>query len=285
MDLDDAGALSPCRGPAYAAGGGASDVGALRQQPPPPQQPPPQQQPPPPQQPLPPHETPAPAGPPPLPSPPRLPPPQLPLPMVPTMSVALAPPAPPVPQQQVFTSPVFSPPAYAHAGAATAAATAAPVVIATRAPELHVVVPAGVVVGRSPPVGVSAAGAAPVSVTLPLGSVARPPAVLATTGPTVPTTPAGPPLFSPQQLDTALAIRLGRAALAARRQNPPAAPAPSAPPSLAYLPENAVPHPGGQQQFQPGVDQAHERQEGQGPADGSPRQHRLHGAPPPPFGW
>lgn len=261
MDLDDAGTPSPRQGPAHAAshrgGSGADDVVAL------------------PSQPRPPREIPAPAGPPPLP------PPQLPPPMVPTMSLAPAAPAPPIPQQQVFAPPVFNPPAYAHAGAATAAATAAPVVIATSAPGFHRV-PAGVVVGRSLPPGASTAGTAPVSVMLPLGSVARPP-IITTVAPSFPTTPAGLPQFTPQQLDAAL-VRQAKEMLAVRRQNPPVAPAPLAPPvppALAYIPENHLQHPGNQP-FQPGGDQHHELQ-GSHDRDGSLRQ--LHGSPPPPFSW
>lgn len=262
MDLDDARTPSPRQPPpAHAAshrdGGGAGNAGAL----PPPQPPPP----------------------------------QLPPPMVPTMNLAPAPasaaPAPTAPQQQqVFAPPVFNPNGYAQAGAATAAATASPVVVGTSSQEFSMV-PGGVVLRPSVPPAASTAGTAPVSVMLPLGSVPRPPAIITTTAPAVPAGSAGPPLFSPQELDHALAIRRAAETLAARRQNPaaasappaapatPAPPAPPAPPGLTYISENHAPHPGSQP-FQPRADQARERQ-GSHDRDGS--QHR--GSPPPPYGW
>ena len=213
--------------------------------------------------------------------PPPMLPPQLQPQLVPTTS-STAPAAPAVlhPRQQVFAPPVFTPRPYAQAGPATAAATATPAAM-TRILQGGVVLAAPSAVAAVP---ATPAGTHPAAVTLPLGSVARPPAVI-TTGPSRPGPAArtgGPPLFTPQELDAAAAavrINQARATLAMRRENPAAA-GPATTPA-AYLPENH-PHPGGQP-FHLARHPSRERL-GSNDGDGSPRQHQQHQGPsPPPF--
>ena len=261
MDLDDANSPSPGHARRYAANQGAGNgVGGVASRP---------------SQTLPPQANIASVGPPPM-LPPQLQP-QL----VPTTS-STAPAAPAVlhPRQQVFAPPVFTPRPYAQAGPATAAATATPAAM-TRMLQGGVVLAAPSAVAAVP---ATPAGTHPAAVTLPLGSVARPPAVI-TTGPSRPGPAArtgGPPLFTPQELDAAAAavrINQARATLAMRRENPAAA-GPATTPA-AYLPENH-PHPGGQP-FHLARHPSRERL-GSNDRDGSPRQHQQHQGPsPPPF--
>lgn len=258
MDLDDGGTPSPGTG---RQGGGTGRHGVASR---PPQPPPPR-------------ENTAQAGMLPMPGPPPMPSRQVQPQQLPTVSSTPPAPAVPHPRQQVFAPPVFSPPSYAHVGPANAVATK-PAVIATSAPPNFHVVHGGV--GLATPSAATAApaspaGTRPAPVTLPLGSVARPPAVI-TTARTGGAATGGPPLFSPQELTAAaMAINNARATLAMRRENPvtPATP--------TFIPENPA-HPGGQQ-FHPVRDQGRGRRGSHDHDDGSSRQHQHQGPPPPPY--
>ncbi|CAN0095258.1 unnamed protein product [Ectocarpus sp. 6 AP-2014] len=216
--------------------------------------------------------------------------PRLPLqPSGPPPTTGLAPP-PPVTdvRQHGFLGPIpFTQPLYAPSGAAAAAAAA---------PDAAGAAAASIRLPDAAPlaVPVSQLGSQPFP-SLQATATATP--ITAPTGPRAMIGSAGPPRFSPQQLNDAMAtinqaaminetgaINKARAMLASRRQNPPpsATPAPqlhvSAPSPLVpvFIPENHRHQRSGSQSLQSGSSRSHDRGDSPGP-----QQHQYGGPPPP----
>ncbi|CAN0468693.1 unnamed protein product, partial [Ectocarpus sp. 12 AP-2014] len=214
--------------------------------------------------------------------------PRLPLqPSGPPPPIGLAPP-PPVTdaRQHGFPGPVpFTQPLYVPPGAAAAAAAAPDAAGAAAAfISSHDAAPSAV--------PVSQLGSRPFP-SLQTTATATP--ITAPTGPRAMIGPAGPPRFSPQQLNEAMAtinqaaminetgaINKARAMLASRRQNPPpsATSAPqlhvSAPSPPVFIPENHRHQRSGGQSLHSGSSRSHDRGDSPGP------QHHPYGGPPPP---